>query len=321
MHADTTPVDEREELLDRAVVDYLRAEAAGYPPDRQEFLKQHPGLGADLSVFFAARDEVTRLAAPLRQAVGAAALPSSFGTFEMLEEIGRGGMGVVYRARDRSLNRTVAVKRIAPGACAGPAALARFRNEARAAARLLHPNVVQIFEVGGNLAQQLRGQPLPAEQAAWLVETLAHAVHAAHQCGIIHRDLKPANVLLKKMQPRITRITRIRKSHREVVPLLSYPCYPCYLWLIVFRRSLTSVSPSRPTPRPPRTPKAAPFWARPATWPPSKPKADRRPPPPTFTPWERCSTNFSPADRPFLASPAWTHCNRSSMPSRCRRDG
>jgi serine/threonine protein kinase/Tfp pilus assembly protein PilF len=131
--------------------------------------------------------------------------------YEILEELGRGGMGVVYKACQLRLNRLVALKMMLAGTYAGPQDLARFHNEARAVAHLQHPNIVQIHEVGeqdgrpffsmefvdgGSLAHQLNGVPQPPPQAAQLVETLARAVQAAHQRGIIHRDLKPANVLL-----------------------------------------------------------------------------------------------------------------------------
>jgi hypothetical protein len=131
--------------------------------------------------------------------------------YEILRELGRGGMGVVYQARQIKLSRLVALKMILAGAHAGGQELARFVTEAEAVARLQHPNIVQIYEVGehdglpyfslefcagGSLAAMLNGTPLPPAQAAQLVETLAHAMHAAHQAGVIHRDLKPANVLL-----------------------------------------------------------------------------------------------------------------------------
>jgi tetratricopeptide (TPR) repeat protein/tRNA A-37 threonylcarbamoyl transferase component Bud32 len=131
--------------------------------------------------------------------------------YEILEVLGRGGMGVVYKARHISLNRIVALKMILAGSHAEESQRARFRTEAEAVASLRHPNIVQIHEVGehegnpyfslefiagGILADRLDGAPLSAAQAAGLVETLAHGMAHAHELGIIHRDLKPANVLL-----------------------------------------------------------------------------------------------------------------------------
>jgi WD40 repeat protein/Flp pilus assembly protein TadD len=131
--------------------------------------------------------------------------------YEILAELGRGGMGVVYKARQPLLNRLVALKMVLAGQFASAADLARFRREAEAAASLQHPHIVQIHEVGeaegkpffsleliegGSLADKLDGTPQPAQQAAQLVLTLAETIHAAHDQGIIHRDLKPANVLL-----------------------------------------------------------------------------------------------------------------------------
>jgi serine/threonine protein kinase/photosystem II stability/assembly factor-like uncharacterized protein len=130
--------------------------------------------------------------------------------YEFLGELGRGGMGVVYRARQLSLNRLVALKMLLASR-AGPDELARFRREAEAVARLRHPNFVHVYDIGeqdgrpffsqefvdgGSLAGKLAGAPQPPRQAAELLETLARAMHRAHQGGIVHRDLKPANVLL-----------------------------------------------------------------------------------------------------------------------------
>jgi eukaryotic-like serine/threonine-protein kinase len=138
-------------------------------------------------------------------------LPAAVAGYEILAEQGRGGMSVVYRARHLKLKRLVALKMILAGGYASPEELARFRAEAEALARLRHPNVVQIYEVGevdgkpylaleflqgGSLDKQLQGTPLPSREAARLVEVLAGAVQAAHQGQIVHRDLKPANVLL-----------------------------------------------------------------------------------------------------------------------------
>jgi len=137
--------------------------------------------------------------------------------YEVLDVLGRGGMGVVYKAHHLALKRTVALKMVLAGGQAGPRELARFRAEAEAVARLQHPNIVQIHEVGewradrlsspvpfialefvegGSLAQKLGGRPLPFREAARLVETLAGAMHLAHSRNVVHRDLKPANVLL-----------------------------------------------------------------------------------------------------------------------------
>jgi WD40 repeat protein len=141
--------------------------------------------------------------------------------YEILGEIGRGGMGVVYKARQVSLKRLVALKMLLAGAHGRPEELDRFRAEAEAIARLQHPNIVQVHEVGehqgrpflaleyvagGSLDRLLAGAPQPAEEAARLVELLARAMHAAHARGIVHRDLKPANVLLARIEDRGSRI-------------------------------------------------------------------------------------------------------------------
>jgi serine/threonine-protein kinase len=125
--------------------------------------------------------------------------------------LGRGGMGVVYKARHHRLNRPVALKMLIAGAYAGPTERARFQHEAEAVASLRHANIVAVYDVGdhegcpyftmellegGSLAQALAGTPQPARQAAALLITLAEAVQAAHRAGIVHRDLKPANILL-----------------------------------------------------------------------------------------------------------------------------
>src|SRR5262249_48313203 len=139
-------------------------------------------------------------------------LPMRIGQYHLIRELGQGGMGAVYLAEQQTLKRPVAVKVIRYGINATTDEVARFRAEAEAVARLQHPNIVQIYDVGeaeglpylvlefvaaGSLAQHLAGTPQPARPAAQLVETVARAVYAAHASGVIHRDLKPANILLQ----------------------------------------------------------------------------------------------------------------------------
>ncbi len=131
--------------------------------------------------------------------------------YEILRELGRGGMGVVYKARQVSLQRVVALKMILSGAHARTRDLERFRGEAQAVAQLHHPNIVEIYEFGehhdlpyyslefvegGSLARKIRGKPLPPPEAARIAEELARAIQYCHQHGILHRDLKPSNILL-----------------------------------------------------------------------------------------------------------------------------
>lgn len=140
--------------------------------------------------------------------------------YEVLGELGRGGMGIVFKARQQSLNRVVALKLVQGGGLEKGSNPSRFRKEAEAIARLQHPNIVQIHDIGecegrpflslefvegGTLERQIAGQPWPAPRAAALVEELARAIHAAHLQKIVHRDLKPANILLtREGVPKIT---------------------------------------------------------------------------------------------------------------------
>jgi hypothetical protein len=146
--------------------------------------------------------------------------PVNLPGYEIMDELGRGGMGVVFTARHMALKRLVALKMILGGGLAGEQQLVRFKKEAEAVARLQHPNIVQVFDVGehdgypyfslefvdgGTLAAKLSAGPLAPRAAAGLAEILARAVHYAHERGIIHRDLKPANILLMKDgTPKIT---------------------------------------------------------------------------------------------------------------------
>jgi serine/threonine-protein kinase len=170
-------------------------------PDTAVYRSRFPEL--DLNETFSA--ETTHVSGP------AAPDLSPIPGYEILSVIGRGGMGIVLKARQLNLRRIVALKRIISGAYASPEQLARFRREVELVAHLQHPNIVQIYEVGenqgqpfcalefvagGTLAHQLAATPQQPRDAAQMVQTLSRAVEAVHTCGIIHRDLKPANVLL-----------------------------------------------------------------------------------------------------------------------------
>src|SRR5881275_1450765 len=172
---------------------------------------------------------------------------ADFGDYELLEEIGRGGQGVVYRAHQKSLNRTVALKVIGLGHWASKAHLRRFRLEAEAAARLEHPGIVPIHEVGerdgscyfsmkfvegGQLDEVARREPIPIRRAVELIAKVARIVHYAHEHGILHRDIKPGNILLDaKGEPHLTDfgLARLVESESSVTHTLDVLGTPSYM--------------------------------------------------------------------------------------------
>jgi len=177
-------------------------------PDELPTVSQPPALSAVASQADPVREVRTNVVGADGAGVGFPGVPSSY---EVLQVLGKGGMGVVYLARQKALKRLVALKMILPGRHAGDAELTRFRLEAEAIARLQHPNIVQIHEIGeqegqpyfsleyvqgGSLDKKLAHLPQPPREAAQLTAIIARAMQAAHQAGVIHRDLKPANILI-----------------------------------------------------------------------------------------------------------------------------
>jgi serine/threonine protein kinase len=171
-------------------------------------------------------------AEPLPGRGDAPTLPRRFADYELLEEIARGGMGVVFKARQISLDRIVAVKLLLGGALSSPEFVKRFRLEAAAAGGLQHPNIVAIHEVGlhegqhfiamdyvagPNLAEVVAHQPLPARRAVGYLKSVAEAIEYAHSKGILHRDLKPSNILLDANdQTRVTDFGLAKKLESDV---------------------------------------------------------------------------------------------------------
>ncbi|MFO0807165.1 MAG: serine/threonine-protein kinase [Gemmataceae bacterium] len=212
------------ELLDS----YLAELHAGRQPNRARWLSEHPELAPQLDCL----DQLNSLAVPVTSAwhdeaptlapsVGPSSTESfADGRYELLGELGRGGMGVVYRARQVALNRQVALKMILAGSMASGEQQRRFESEAKAAARVQHPHVVPVFESGRvnglpylvmpfiegeSLASRLRKARLAVDEAVRLVAAIARAVAALHAAGIVHRDLKPSNVLLDpRGEPHVT---------------------------------------------------------------------------------------------------------------------
>ena len=220
---DHSPEDQRVvHLLD----DYLQRVQAGKPPDRDELLREHPELAHSLEcldllegiasdVFEGMTPGVTPTPLEKQDTVTWSSstldMPTDFGPYELLEEIGRGGMGVVYKARQKDLDRIVAVKMILASRLASPEHVRRFRAEAKAAAGVRHEHIVKIHEVGQlhgqhyfvmeyiegtSLAGRTASGPIALETAVRLMEQIARAVNHLHCQGIVHRDLKPSNILL-----------------------------------------------------------------------------------------------------------------------------
>ena len=218
--------DHAESAIDLIFAEYLLREERGEQPPLEEFLRRFPEHADELKLQIELHREMDddparpppgprlgrrwpwRAAPPERTA--RRRIPSIPG-YEILGVLGRGGMGIVYRAWQTELKRPVALKMLIAGALASPEAAARFRVEVEAMARLRHPNIVQIYGVGQHagapflvlelvegrsLAQVLAGTPQPAEWSARTTEALARAIHAAHRLGVVHRDLSPANVLM-----------------------------------------------------------------------------------------------------------------------------
>jgi serine/threonine-protein kinase len=223
------PVSGHDERLAQILAELTDQFRKGQQPDLETVARKHPDLAQELREVWPALVLAEELAKPAAE--GAVSpphpyplspegrgeflpgLPRTFGDYELLEEIGRGGMGVVYKARQRSLNRVVAIKMILRGDLASAADLARFRAEAESAARLEHPNIVPVYEVGEcdgqaffsmkcvegtTLARLAATGPLPAREAARYLATICRAIDFAHRQGILHRDLKPSNVLIDR---------------------------------------------------------------------------------------------------------------------------
>jgi serine/threonine-protein kinase len=242
------PAD-RDERLAQLLADLSEQTRRGREPDIEAAAAGNPDLGAELRSLWAAAQMADEFARPKSPAVAdsaadlraarlaerltttspaaspsptapSASLPQTFGDYELLEELGRGGMGVVYKAWQKSLRRTVALKMILRGERATAADLARFQAEARAAGHLHHPNIVSVYEAGehdgqayfsmhyvegSTLARLMAGGPLRPRDAARYLALVSRAVHSAHEQGILHRDLKPSNVLIDRDgQPHVT---------------------------------------------------------------------------------------------------------------------
>ena len=242
-------------------VKFCRRCGAAIPPDSPQhscgaclletglgLLADEPVAGVDSSAVAAYSAEAAAKAGSAKADDPGRASPMlmDFGDYELLEQIGRGGQGVVFRARQKSLNRIVALKIIGLGQWATKAHLKRFRLEAEAAARLEHPGIVPIHEVGerdgscyfsmkfvegGQLDEVARREPMPIRRAVELIAKVARTVHYAHEHGILHRDIKPGNILLDaKGEPHLTdfglaRLVESESSVTQTLDVLGTPSY------------------------------------------------------------------------------------------------
>ncbi len=211
---------DHESRLEAVFEKYLGDAEAGRPFDRRKAIEANPDLASDLVDGFAAEACVKAAIRSARRVPPPVTLPFRFGKYEVLEELGRGGMGVVYKARDLGLGKLVALKVIRMGQFASAAEITRFQEEARAASELDHPNIVPIYELGEHDAQPyftmklIEGKSLQADLDAYrnepidavrLMATVAGAVRNANRRMILHRDLKPGNILLDAAgQPHVT---------------------------------------------------------------------------------------------------------------------
>ncbi len=231
----TTAYVPRDERLAQLLANLDDEARRGAEPDLDRVAAEHPDLATELRELWATAQlahafarPVTPRPTPVHPPSGTTPLPRTFGDYELLEELGRGGMGVVYKARQKSLQRIVALKMILRGELATPEDLVRFKRESLAAAQVDHPNIVSVIDAGEcdgqayfcmryvegrTLADLLAEGPVRPREAARLLRLVSLAIQAAHEKGILHRDLKPSNVLLDaEGQPLVTDFGLAKRS-------------------------------------------------------------------------------------------------------------
>ncbi|HEV3298090.1 MAG TPA: serine/threonine-protein kinase [Planctomycetaceae bacterium] len=222
--------------------DFVLQRDSGKASDWDSLVRQFPEYAEQLRLFREADELIEGAIAPSGRSA------TQLGGYDLLEEVGRGGMGIVYRARERNLERTVAIKRIRAGALADDDSTQRFLKEAKAVSRLNHPNIVHIYCVGDcegepfialefvegpTLGERIGGTPLAPQLAGTVAAAVARAVEHAHEHGIIHRDLKPANILLSGPPdgpvPKVTDFGAAKElenaTHDERTQFLGTPSY------------------------------------------------------------------------------------------------